>query len=178
MGFPLRSFSWITAIIYMIFSVIGAILFAFFLAIPKDEEFVEEFGEVNNWLIGLVVVLLIYCLSVFGTSIALMVGLKQNRHELMKPFIYIVYAGILLTISISVRLFFRGLRKHKPAGSLALDLLSDLAVCAVQGVLLYPVYELYRKLKDYETETVPEQYTLSNNEPVHKPYYPIQQGGA
>ncbi|XP_075166287.1 uncharacterized protein LOC142238503 [Haematobia irritans] len=178
MACNLKCWSWAVAILYLIVSVIAAIFFAIFLIIPKDEEFVEAFGKVNKWMIAVVGILLIYCLLVFGSSIALMVGLKQNRHKLMKPFIYTIYTGITLTISISIRLFIRGIRKDRPIGELAVELLSDLVYCAIQGALLYPVNEFYKQLKNAPDSTAPEQYTLNNYQPINKHYDPGQVGHA
>ncbi|XP_005185843.1 uncharacterized protein LOC101896939 isoform X1 [Musca domestica] len=169
----IRKLNYLSAIFFLVVGVLGILICFIFFALSKDEKFWEEFGESKTWSYTFISIFLIYTLILVGTSIFLIIGLRKNRYDFMKPFIYTVYSGIVFTLSVAIRVFFKGLRKKQPVGQLALELFIDIAVCAFQGLLLYPVYKYYKDLK--ANRFLPEQHTLNGNQPLNKPnYHPIQ----
>ncbi|XP_058976634.1 uncharacterized protein LOC131801716 [Musca domestica] len=168
----LRKLNYTSAIFFLLFGFLGFLSCLLFFAVPKNEEFWEELGETKAWSYACVSLFTIYTFAVFISSILLIVGLKKNRRKYMTPFIYVIYTGIAFTLAVSVRLFFRGLKKKQPVGELVVELLIDVAVCGFQGLLLYPVYRYYKDIKS--RPYLPEQHTLNGNEPINKPNYPLQ----
>ncbi|XP_073811141.1 uncharacterized protein [Musca autumnalis] len=168
----IRKLNYTSAIVFLIIGFIGVLICLAFFALPKDEQFWEDMGETKGWCYTFISLFLIYTLALFITSILLILGLKKNRRNFMTPFIHVVYSGIAITLVVAIRVFFRGLRKKQPTGKLALDFFVDLAVCAFQGLLLYPVYRYYKSLKSAPYS--PEQHTLNGDQPINKPQYTMQ----